>query len=676
MVRRPIRRKVQSMVLTICACALALTSAAGIIGMMRIRRASEDALVRQMERDLRDIVLSKAELAEAQLGKYAGHVGDFARYIEELYRAPDAWPPATVLPSDGRNAGRWTMQRALASRDVSLDDIASELSLLGNLERIWRPIVSEDHDVITTVYIGTESGFMIAYDDASFELPHGETEDWYDHFSRPWYRMAREAEGPCFTDVYQDSYGRGPTITCAAPFRDAEGEIAGVVCMDILITDLYRAIVELSLGDGAYAFLLDRTGRAIGPGDEEDVSRALAVSSAQEASRVSLVGGVYYALAPVASTGWTFGVRIPEDAVLAPVRSMRRDISVTMLLFCAAFASVIATVGVIARKFSARLTAPIAALGNDVGKIGGGDLDHRATVWDDDEIGALAQSFNDMAASLKGHIEDLAAVTAEKERIATELDLAAKIQRDMLPHVFPPFPDREEFDLHASMTPAKEVGGDFYDFFLVDDDRLALVMADVSGKGVPAALFMVVAKTLIEGRARMGGSASEILVGVNEQLCARNEADLFVTVWLGMLHLSTGRLTWASAGHEWPALRRAGGEWALLKSKNSPPLGTMEGLTFRQAETELLPGDALFLYTDGVTEATRLARSDDGAREELWGEGRMVDALGRCGDAARDIVIGMGREIDAFVGDAPQFDDITLLALRWHGREEEPGWTS
>ena len=702
--RRPIRKKVQSMVLTISVLALVLTSAAGIVSMMRIQGDSENALTRQMEQNLHNIVTSKAELAESELRTYSGYIGDFARYIHELYKNPSAYAPIEVLPSNEKNAGIYVMQRAFVSKDIALADVKDELYLLGNLEKIWQPVIPANRSVVTTVYIGTKSGFMISYDDGSFAVEEGETEDYYNYFESAWYRRAKEAGGVCFTDVYMDVYDRGPTISCAAPFYNARGEFAGVVCMDILISDLYRAIVELDLLEGAQAFLLDRTDNAIGPGGLESTGLDLTgLATGGEGSvpryqiegksaRVSLRDGVYYAQAPIWSTGWTFGIRIPESVILAPVRSMQRNVVITMLLFFAAFAAVIALVSVMARKFSARLTDPIAALEKDVEVISGGNLDHRAEVYDNDEIGDLAQGFNDMAASLKDYIKNLAAVTAEKERIGAELNVATQIQADMLPRIFPPFPGRKEFDIYATMTPAKEVGGDFYDFFLIDDDHLAMVMADVSGKGVPAALFMVIAKTLIKNRAQMGGTAggkdgtsaqgaqavspagagasypspSEILADVNEQLCEGNEAELFVTVWLGILQISTGKLIAANAGHEYPAIKRAGENWELVKAKHSPAVATMEGLKFRENEFELRPGDSLYLYTDGVAEATD-------AKEELYGTERMIDALNRNSQGtAEDLLLGMKREVDQFVGDAPQFDDITMLALRYFGGEGDP----
>ncbi|OPZ75359.1 MAG: Phosphoserine phosphatase RsbU [Firmicutes bacterium ADurb.Bin456] len=281
----------------------------------------------------------------------------------------------------------------------------------------------------------------------------------------------------------------------------------------------------------------------------------------------------------------------------------------------------------------------------------------KITIKTNDEIEDLGNSFNYMLEELEVHIENLSKITAEKERIGAELDVARNIQASMLPCIFPAFPERPELDIYATMTPAKEVGGDFYDFFLVDDDRLAMVMADVSGKGVPAALFMVIAKTLLKNVAQAGLTPKDVLEKVNNQLCVNNEAAMFVTVWLGVLEISTGKLICANAGHEYPVLKRAGGDYQLVKDKHGFVLAGMENSRYKGYELQMNPGDRLFLYTDGVTEATN-------ARSELYGTGRMLAALNRNRDADCETLLHrMKEDIDAFVGEAPQFDDITMLSL-------------
>ncbi|QHQ62577.1 SpoIIE family protein phosphatase [Anaerocolumna sedimenticola] len=274
-----------------------------------------------------------------------------------------------------------------------------------------------------------------------------------------------------------------------------------------------------------------------------------------------------------------------------------------------------------------------------------------------DELGHLYRSIRQMESDIYTYIDDLTAITAEKERIGAELDVAKDIQASMLPCIFPAFPERTELDIYATMTPAKEVGGDFYDFFLVDEDHLAMVMADVSGKGVPAALFMVIAKTLLKNVTQTGLSPKDVLEKVNNQLCVNNEAEMFVTVWLGILEISTGKLICANAGHEYPVLKKAKGDYELIKDKHGFVLAGMEDSHYKEYELQIESGDMLFLYTDGVAEATN-------ALNELYGTDRMLDALNRNKDVSCEFLLHrMKEDIDAFVGEAPQFDDITMLSL-------------
>ena len=280
-----------------------------------------------------------------------------------------------------------------------------------------------------------------------------------------------------------------------------------------------------------------------------------------------------------------------------------------------------------------------------------------------DEIEELSESIKTMEMEINDYIDHLTEVTAEKERMGAELNIATQIQASMLPCIFPAFPDRNDFDIYASMDPAKEVGGDFYDFFLIDEDHIALVMADVSGKGVPAALFMVIAKTLLKNTAQSGISPKEVLSQVNTQLCENNEAEMFVTVWLGVMQISTGHMVCANAGHEYPAIRRVGGQYELLHDKHGFVLAGMEGSRYREYEITLEKGDSLFVYTDGVPEATN-------AENELFGTDRMLEALNQNPDAASEEVIReVQKAMEVFVKQAPQFDDITMLSMIYKGKE-------
>ena len=252
-------------------------------------------------------------------------------------------------------------------------------------------------------------------------------------------------------------------------------------------------------------------------------------------------------------------------------------------------------------------------------------------------------------------------IAAEKERIHAELNVARKIQADALPNEFPAFPGRTDFDVYALMDPAKEVGGDFYDFFLVDETHLAIVIGDVSDKGVPAALFMMTTKTLLKARASRGGTPAEILRDVNDRLCEGNRSGMFVTVYLAILDLGTGECHSANAGHEHPALRRKGGRFELVKYAHDPMLGLVPNLSYSDRTFRLSSGDTLLVYTDGVPEA-----KDSGGR--AYGMGQMTDALNRANDGSpAGLLNALRADIRTFVGNAPQFDDITLLAVTFRG---------
>ncbi len=319
-----------------------------------------------------------------------------------------------------------------------------------------------------------------------------------------------------------------------------------------------------------------------------------------------------------------------------------------------------------------RLIHPLKSLQNSavdfVSKASGDDVQslnfEDPNIKTQDEIQSLSNALVTMASDTKEYMQKLLVETKENERISADLNVATQIQAAMLPRVEPEFSGRAEFELAASMDPAKEVGGDFYDFFFIDKDHLALVIADVSGKGVPAALFMAISKTVIKNRALFGNvpKPSEVLRDANNQLCEGNDASLFVTVWLGILDLNTGVVTASNAGHEYPAIRQPGKPFELLKDKRGLVLAGMEGMAYTDYEIKLEKGATLFVYTDGVPEATN-------AQNQLFEFERVEKALNVNAEAApSDLLKVIRGEVDKFVGDAPQFDDLTMLAIKYNGR--------
>ena len=281
-----------------------------------------------------------------------------------------------------------------------------------------------------------------------------------------------------------------------------------------------------------------------------------------------------------------------------------------------------------------------------------------------DEIQNLSESIKRMELDINQYIGDLESVTAEKERIGAELDIAKHIQASMLPCIFPAFPERKEIDIYATMEPAKEVGGDFYDFFMVDDTHLAIVMADVSGKGVPAALFMVIGKTLIKDHTTPGADLGKVFTEVNQLLCESNSEELFITAFEGVLDLVTGEFVYVNAGHEMPFICKAGGDFEPYKIRAAFVLAGMEGMKYRAGSMMLEPGDKIFQYTDGVTEATNI-------NNELYGMERLGAILNKVKNGTpHEILPAIKKDIDEFVGEAEQFDDITMLCLEYKAKME------
>ena len=367
----------------------------------------------------------------------------------------------------------------------------------------------------------------------------------------------------------------------------------------------------------------------------------------------------------LASPDWTLVREVSMDSSVQMVRRVR---SVVCVLAAAVFLIALA----IYRSWLKRFMRQFNTLLNEIKSMGQGDLEPIASgPFSIGEFETMHQEIDRTSHALNEQMNTIRRMERERmeqenlvkeqERIAQELSTAREIQRSSLPHIFPPFPERKDFDLYASMDPARDVGGDFYDFYLIDEDHLCLVIADVSGKGIPAALFMMLAKRILEDYARSEHSPAEILEKTNEALCDNNQAEMFVTVWLGILEISSGKLIASSAGHEYPVLQSGDSGFALYKDKHGFVIGGMPGSRYQSYELQLTPGDRLFVYTDGLPEATA-------GSGEMFGTERMVAALNSCEDGGPEKILSTVTEaVDAFVGDAEQFDDLTMMCLEYKG---------
>ncbi|MDZ4185789.1 MAG: SpoIIE family protein phosphatase [Desulfuromonadales bacterium] len=503
----------------------------------------------------------------------------------------------------------------------------------------------------------------------------------YDYFIRDWYQIPRELERPIWSDPYFDE-GAGNIImsTYSVPFYRQRGNRAvvnGIVTADISLEWLVQLISRIAPYRSGYAFLITQSGVFVSHPDKELIMRESIFSLAEAAGdgdlrRVgrAMVGGgegfvalkshfagekawLYYA--PLPASGWSIGVVFPEKALFADVEKLNR---VVLLIGASGFAILFVLIVLI----SGTITRPLRSLAGQAVEIARGNLDVEMTgVQGRDEVGELSRSFDHMKVALKEYIAHLAETTAAKERYESELKIARTIQMSFLPKRFPPFPEKGEFDIYATLVPAKEVGGDLYDFFLLDDEHLFFSIGDVSGKGVPAALFMAAAKTLMKGTAAANLTLAEVLARVNQELCLENDSMMFVTVFCGLLNIRTGELSYSNAGHLPPLLLRPGHTPEWLPLPEGFFLGIMEEATYQTRSIVLTPGDRLVLYTDGVTEAM-----NDG--KDFYTEERLRRLTREMGKAAPEAMVGeILRAVRAFAGDEPQSDDITLLALAFRG---------
>ncbi|MCL2051497.1 MAG: SpoIIE family protein phosphatase [Lachnospiraceae bacterium] len=489
--------------------------------------------------------------------------------------------------------------------------------------------------------------------------------DDYDYHVLNWYtdiaNFLAEPHQVVWTRPYIDDTGSYALMTTAgAGYFDGSGKLIALSTVDWEIEEVIANLSAIKPTEGSFVllcvpeqnYIISNTYVMDGAGTPLD-----SLSWDIAAHSFELDGVAYMTFKRVMGNGWLMSVQIPENEIFAEAERQNSRFSMIIalsaaLMLCTAFFLI-----------SKLINKPLRKLADGVSLLGLGNLDVSIDLSTKDELGMLAETFNKMTADLKEAIEANARDRAEKERISAELNIATQIQSSMLPCIFPAFPYREDFDIYASMQPAKEVGGDFYDFFLVDENTLAVVIADVSGKGIPAALFMVITKTLIQNTA-LSGKRPEVVFGiVNRMLCENNDANMFVTAFLGYLDIPTGKFTFVNAGHNPPLLKRDGEPWGWLKAKAGFVLAGDEDTFYRQHEITLQPGDELFLYTDGVTEAAN-------NENELFTDPRLLETANsniNINLPHNEFAVSIKHKIDEFADGAEQADDITILTLRYNG---------
>ncbi|MDR0598611.1 MAG: SpoIIE family protein phosphatase, partial [Treponema sp.] len=565
-------------------------------------------------------------------------------------------------------------------------DIRQELRLISSAEFGLASIL-EANSLLDNIYMGTESGIFFRYSESNLY------DSAYDPRMRPWYTAAMNSQGRAiWLNTHVDYYGR-LLVTCAVAFKNGAGVDAGVVATNISPDVIIENILALPAGTGSYAFLLDKNctyiahprykepGFNMNPLENAEGSWRRAILDMADniygAAIVETGGEEYYLFsAPLVETDWKFCVMVPVQEIIAPSERTQAKIDAFTLeaqdyikktLFSAVMRFIVifavAAIFIVAFSYtlSLAITRPIEALSRNVRKIGEGALDVQIPVNGSDEVAELGKAFNKMTGDLKGYILNIEKVTVEKERINSELNIAAKIQNNMLPAIFPKFSGNEYFSVFAKMVPAKEVGGDFYDFFYLDkkETKLALVIADVSGKGVPASLFMVIAKTLIKQQMLQSNDPAGTLSAVNKLLCENNPRCMFVTVLICSINLVSGEMIYANAGHNPPLVSISGGGYQFMKLKKGLPPGMMETSVYRQCSMKLNPGDRLYLYTDGINEAMNMENRE-------WGNDRFLEAANRYIDLRPEVFDAAIRaQLAEFVSGAEQSDDITTISFTY-----------
>jgi phosphoserine phosphatase RsbU/P len=505
----------------------------------------------------------------------------------------------------------------------------------------------------------------------------------YSYRQWDWYQIPKELQSPQWSEPYFDEGGGNILMsTYAVPFYRTIGKerrFLGIVGADVSLEGLHEIVSSIKILKTGYGFLISRNGTLVTHPSKSlimnetlfGVAEARGDKGLRETARKMIQGRsgsvpfrdffsgkeCWMTYTPIPSTGWSLAVLFPQDEMMADINRLYRNMILMALIGLILFSAA-------AMVISGTITRPLRAMAKATGEIAEGNLDAALPpVKSRDEVGKMAEGFAIMQKSLKAHIQKLTETTAAKERIESELGIAREIQMSILPKIFPPFPDHPEFDLFALIEPAREVGGDFYDFFQIDPTHLCFVIADVSGKGVPASLFMAVTKTLVKATAHEGITPADVLTQVNHELASGNDTTMFVTIFCGILNLENGEVLYANGGHNPPLLIRKDGEVSYLEQSGGLVLGALEGIIYQGERLVLGPGESLFLYTDGVTEAMN-------AQEEMFSEVRLQRELVlRNQESVQEMIRGVMKEITHFTEGVSQSDDITMLVLRYQGKK-------
>jgi sigma-B regulation protein RsbU (phosphoserine phosphatase) len=648
---------------------------------------STTALENDAEEYLLRMATDQAAISNTLFERVEAETSIMAQFASTLVNDPSSYTHKPLYAQNETPEDVYARSAYALAPDVDVAAVSEELNVSSCMDDIFIPIYAADPH-LTWVYIGTESGILRMY-------PwYSELDPSFDHRVRGWYIKAKETGDMSWSDPYIDVFGHGLMVTCSKPVYNSNDDLVWVIGADVTIETINQDIINTQIGELGYAILLDDHGCVIArPGlsagdkkwDESFETENLPLSKNAELraiaknmtagntgiARCRFEGGEkYIAYAPIRCTNWSVGVVMPVEEIIAPALTTKSKIiaatqdtgehinqqmSNMKKIFFGIFIALFLGVSGLSFLLSRIITKPVMRLKEGSGAIGKGDLDYKVDVKTGDEFEELANSFNQMAADLKGHIEELQRTTAEKERMSKELEIGKGIQQSFLPESTP---EIAGIDLAAFNLPAMEVGGDFYDFIPISKDKWGLAIADVSGKGVPAALFMALSRTLIRASAVRNPTAVNAIKQANRLICEDSKTSMFVTLFYALADSKKMTLTYVNAGHNPPLLfRGASADITLLEAKGIA-LGVIEEAELEEAEIGLKSGDLVVLYTDGITEAI----NEEG--EEFGQERLMRVVRENRTSTAHDIIEHIREEVVAFAGKQPQFDDITLMVLK------------
>ena len=671
---------------------------------------SSEILEKEMLNSLQTLVSERSRIIEYLVDDLCRCVTALSQQMTEILQHPQDYKSKRLyLPSelnDYENKGK-ILPVLRYMPGVNSDDVAEEVALASNLQSLQRTFVSLiDKYESFSAHLTSESGFsVIVTENGHFGNSPFAPSDFRES---SWYKRAIQENKVILSDLHfdfdVDDTQLDMLVTAAAPYYNSKGEIAGVVGIDSTAREVTNLINSTKIGENGYSFILNnKTGQVlfsaksnegtlavnyntkleeapvIFDNENEQLANAARKMEARETG-ISLVNvdGTFYYLAynPISGVDWSLGSLIEEAIVKAPVETSENSITDStnhfvyilnstivwiIIAMIISFVVIIVVLPIIARKFADKLVKPLQELNEGVKEIATGNLDKKLDIHTDNEIEDLSVCFNLMTDELKSYIADLEEITAERESINTELYIATGIQLSMLPRNFNI--GHKDVEIYATLEPAREVGGDFYDFYMKDERHLVITIADVSGKGISAALFMVESKAILHDLAMISNKASisKIMSYANNNLYIHNKEMMFVTVFMAMIDLETGKMIYVNAGHNPPLIykHKKDQKFHYLDVKSNFVLGMLKDIKFVQQETQLERGDIIYLYTDGITEAMN-------GDSEQYNEQRLEECLNSVNKSIelKKLLAAVKMSVLEYVGGTEQSDDMTMLAVR------------